>query len=31
MRMFLPALAALALIVGGCATQKTYETVLDVC
>ena len=32
MRMIIPALAVLSLAAaGGCATQKTYETVLNVC
>ncbi len=32
MRMIIPALAVLGLLAaGGCATQKTYETVLNVC
>ena len=32
MRMIVPALAVLGLAAaGGCATQKTYETVLNVC
>jgi TonB family protein len=32
MRMLVPALAVLGLMAaGGCATQKTYETVLNVC
>lgn len=32
MRMIIPAFAVLGLMAaGGCATQKTYETVLNVC
>jgi hypothetical protein len=32
MRMMIPALAVLGLMAaGGCASQKTYETVLNVC
>ena len=32
MRIIIPALAVLGLMAaGGCATQKTYETVLNVC